>query len=142
MTGIGDLLPNGKGVWIPIDHGVSDFPVKGLENLSELIPKISHADAIVAQKGVVSHYSETDANFVAHLSVSTRHAGKQSSDKVLVGTVQEAIDRGAKGVSVQVNMGSPTEADMIERLGIISSDTNYLDVPLLGMIYPRGETYQ
>ena len=99
MTGIGDLLPNGRGVWIPIDHGVSDFPVKGLENLSELIPKISHADAIVAQKGVVSHYSETDANFVAHLSVSTRHAGKQSSDKVLVGTVQEAIDRGAKGVS-------------------------------------------
>ena len=139
MTGIGDLLPNGRGVWIPIDHGVSDFPVKGLENLSELIPKISHADAIVAQKGVVSHYSETDANFVAHLSVSTRHAGKQSSDKVLVGTVQEAIERGAKGVSVQVNMGSPTEADMIERLGIISSDTNYLDIPLLGMIYPRGK---
>ena len=69
MTGIGDLLPNGKGVWIPIDHGVSDFPVKGLENLSELIPKIS-ADAIVAQKGVVSHYSETDANCGSSLRIN------------------------------------------------------------------------
>ena len=45
------LLPKGKGVWIPIDHGVSDFPVNGLENLDQLIEAISHADAIVAQKG-------------------------------------------------------------------------------------------
>ena len=47
------LLPKGKGVWIPIDHGVSDFPVNGLENLDQLIEAIAHADAIVAQKGVV-----------------------------------------------------------------------------------------
>ena len=51
------LLPNGKGVWIPIDHGVSDYPVQGLEDLDDLIAEISHADAIVAQKGVVSRYS-------------------------------------------------------------------------------------
>jgi DhnA family fructose-bisphosphate aldolase class Ia len=50
------LLPNGKGVWIPIDHGVSDYPVEGLEDLDKLIAEISHADAIVAQKGVVSRY--------------------------------------------------------------------------------------
>ena len=76
------LLPGGKGVWIPIDHGVSDFPVKGLENLDMLIEQISHADAIVAQKGVVSHYASDGPNFVAHLSVSTRHAGKRDSDKM------------------------------------------------------------
>ena len=64
MSDTDTLLPNGKGVWIPIDHGVSDFPVKGLENLDELIPLIAHADAIVAQKGVVSRYA-AEANFVA-----------------------------------------------------------------------------
>ena len=133
------LLPNGKGVWIPIDHGVSDFPVNGLENLDQLIEAISHADAIVAQKGVVSHYSSSNANFVAHLSVSTRHAGERSSDKVLVGSVEEALSRGAIGVSVQVNMGSPEEPDMIERLGHITTDSHYLNCPVLGMIYPRGE---
>ncbi|MGB2479056.1 MAG: hypothetical protein ACPID5_04910, partial [Candidatus Poseidoniaceae archaeon] len=106
MSDTDTLLPNGKGVWIPIDHGVSDFPVEGLENLDKLIPLIAHADAIVAQKGVVSRYS-ADANFVAHLSVSTRHAGIRGSDKVLVGSVEESLSRGAKGVSVQVNMGSP-----------------------------------
>ena len=133
------LLPGGKGVWIPIDHGVSDFPVKGLENLDMLIEQISHADAIVAQKGVVSHYASNGLNFVAHLSVSTRHAGKRDSDKMLVGSVEEALSRGAKGVSVQVNMGSPDEPEMIERLGSVTQDSHYLNCPVLGMIYPRGE---
>ncbi len=138
MSDTDTLLPNGRGVWIPIDHGVSDFPVQGLEDLDSLIPLISHADAIVAQKGVVSHYSG-DANFVAHLSVSTRHAGERDSDKVLVGSVEESLSRGAKGVSVQVNMGSPDEPDMIERLGMVTQDSHYLNCPVLGMIYPRGE---
>ena len=132
------LLPNGKGVWIPIDHGVSDYPVEGLEDLDELIAEISHADAIVAQKGVVSRYS-MDANMVSHLSVSTRHAGSRSSDKVLVGSVEESLSRGAKGVSVQVNMGSPDEPEMIERLGLVTQDAHFLSCPVLGMIYPRGE---
>ena len=132
------LLPNGKGVWIPIDHGVSDYPVKGLEDLDNLIAEISHADAIVAQKGVVSRYS-MDANMVSHLSVSTRHAGSRSSDKVLVGSVEESLSRGAKGVSVQGNMGSPDEPEMIERLGLVTQDAHFLSCPVLGMIYPRGE---
>lgn len=142
MADVDSLLPNGKGVWIPIDHGVSDYPVEGLEDLDKLIESISHADAIVAQKGVVSRYSDTNAKMISHLSVSTRHAGPRSSDKVLVGSVEESLSRGAEGVSVQVNMGSPDEPDMIERLGIITQDAHFLDCPVLGMIYPRGENLE
>jgi DhnA family fructose-bisphosphate aldolase class Ia len=58
---------------------------------------------------------------------------------MLVGSVEEALSRGAKGVSVQVNMGSPAEPEMIERLGLITQDSHYLDCPVLGMIYPRGK---
>jgi hypothetical protein len=25
-----EILPNGRGVWVPIDHGVTDFPCEGL----------------------------------------------------------------------------------------------------------------
>ena len=139
MGDIESLLPGGKGVWIPIDHGVSDFPVNGLENLDELLGEISHADAVVAQKGVVSRYASSGANMVAHLSVSTRHAGPRASDKVLVGSVEESLSRGAKGVSVQVNMGSQDEPEMIERLGLITRDAHFFGCPVLGMIYPRGE---
>lgn len=139
MRGIDSILPNGKGVWIPIDHAVSDYPVNGLENLDDLIDKISRANAIIAQKGVVSHYQRDELSLVAHLSASTRHSGIRESEKVLVGTVKEAIGRGAKGVSVQVNLGSHSEPEMIERLGLITAEAHELGIPTLGMIYPRGE---
>jgi DhnA family fructose-bisphosphate aldolase class Ia len=83
-----------------------------------------------------------DANMISHLSVSTRHAGSRSSDKILVGSVEESISRGAKAVSVQVNMGSPDEPEMIERLGVITQDAHFLSCPVLGMIYPRGENLE
>ena len=76
---------------------------------------------------------------VSHLSVSTRHAGSRSSDKILVGSVEESLSRGAKGVSVQVNMGSPDEPEIMERLGEITQESHFLNCPVLGMIYPRGE---
>ena len=139
MSGKDTLLPGGKGVWIPIDHGVSDFPVQGLEDLDKIIEQISHADAIVAHKGVVSHYASSEANFVAHLSASTRHAGERKSDKMLVGSVEEALSRGALGVSVQVNLGSVEEPEMIERLASTTEDSHYLNCPTMGMMYPRGE---
>lgn len=142
MTSIDKLLPGGKGVWIPIDHGVSDYPVPGLENLEKIITLLARggADAIVAQKGVISRFSHLHpGKMVAHLSVSTRHAGGNSSDKILVGTVEESLSRGAAGVSVQVNMGSEAEPEMIRRLAEISNQSFKSKTPLLGMIYPRGE---
>ena len=53
------LLPNGKGVWIPMDHGVSDYPENGLEDTRSRIIELRDAgvDAIIAQKGLASHYA-------------------------------------------------------------------------------------
>ena len=139
MAEINSLLPGGKGLWIPIDHGVSDYPVAGLEDIDGLLQKISSADAIIAHKGLVSKYSSKYPNLIAHLSASTRHGGKESSLKVIVGTVEEAVERGAKAVSVQVNMGSYGEGEMIESLGKITTEAHKLQIPVLGMVYPRGE---
>jgi fructose-bisphosphate aldolase/2-amino-3,7-dideoxy-D-threo-hept-6-ulosonate synthase len=139
------LLPNGRGVWIPIDHGASDFPVEGLVDTETTIKALISAgvDVILAQKGVVSHYSHlcegTKTNMVVHLSVSTRHAGPDSANKVLVGHPDEVISRGGLGVSCQVNIGSPNEAEMIERMGEVSRQSHKLQLPMFGMIYARGE---
>ena len=134
---LGQLLPNGKAIFVPIDHAVSSFPEKGLENLSELIPSLSSANAIIAHKGVVSHYNSQN-NFIMHLSASTIHGGTHTDNKVLVGSVSEAKKRGAIGVSVQINLGSEYEYEMIERMGKISRQALKENMPLLGMIYPRG----
>lgn len=138
------LLPNGRGVWIPIDHGMSDYPTEGLEDTETLIRQLIAAgvNAIVAQKGVVSHYSHlcegTNTSMVIHFSVSTRHAGNDASRKVSVGKASEVLSRGGSAASAQVNIGSEGEASMMEAMGELTTDCHHLDLPVLGMIYARG----
>ena len=142
------ILPNGRGVWIPIDHGVSDFPVEGLVEIESTIKSLIQAgvDAIIAHKGIVSHYNHlcknSNTNMIIHLSASTRHGGKNSSNKVLVGSVDEIKPRGAVGVSCQVNIGSKNEPEMIERMGEISRLAFHQDIPMFGMVYARGPNLQ
>ena len=133
------LMPNGKALWVPIDHGVSSWPVQGLQDTEALLLSLrkNGCDAVIAHKGVVSA-NDSSPPFLMHLSASTIHGGKHSSDKVLVASVGEAIARGAAGVSVQVNLGDEYEYRMLERLGRVSEDCHRLQIPLLGMIYPRG----
>ena len=138
------MLPNGKGVWVPIDHGASDFPLDGLHDIENTIRQLidANVNAIIAQKGVISAYShlakETNTHMVAHLSVSTIHGGPDASNKVLVGSVEECIQRGADAVSCQINMGSDGEAAMIRAMGKITSQAYNMNIPVLGMIYARG----
>jgi DhnA family fructose-bisphosphate aldolase class Ia len=138
------LLPGGRGVWIPIDHGVSDYPVEGLTDTEATIKSLISAgvDAIIAHKGVVSHYSKlcenTSTSMVIHLSASTRHGGLESSNKVIVGGVDEVRKRGGIGVSCQVNIGSEREPEMMERMGEISRQALKDDLPMFGMVYARG----
>lgn len=140
-----EILPNGRGVWIPIDHGVSDYPVSGLENLEQLITDLiaAEVDVIIAHKGVVSYYNHlcegTKTKMVIHLSASTTHGGEDSNNKVLVGDAKEAVKRGAVGVSCQVNTGSIGEREMIKSMGKLSKQANKLDIPMFGMVYARGE---
>ena len=120
-TRLESLLPGGRGVWIPIDHGASDYPIDGLQDLEQTISALVRAgvDAIVAQKGVVSAYAPlcegTKTSMVVHYSVSTRHGGPNSDNKVLVGHADETLSRGGIGVSSQINLGSMHEATMTAR---------------------------
>ncbi len=138
------LLPNRRGVWIPIDHGASDYPTPGLENLEVLIQSLIDAkvDAIVAHKGLVSAYGHlcegTSTSMVIHYSVSTRHAGPNKNNKVLVGHADETLLRGGIGVSCQVNMGSENEAEMVERMGELNRQALHANLPAFGMVYARG----
>ena len=134
------ILPQGKGLLVPIDHPVSSYPVTGLEDIGNTLHELSpdFVNAVVAHKGVVSSYSQSKHNFLMHLSASTVHSGNRTLEKVNVGTVEEAKQRGAIGVSVQVNLGTVHENIMLERLGQITTDAYKLKMPCLGMIYPRG----
>ncbi|MBO8179913.1 MAG: class I fructose-bisphosphate aldolase family protein [Archaeoglobus sp.] len=134
---------SGNTVIVPMDHGVSMGPIEGLKNLAETVNAVAEggANAVVLHKGVVGFGHRgygRDVGLIIHLSASTS-LSPDPNEKVLVCTVEEAIKLGADAVSVHVNVGSKTEAEQLRKLGEISKIAAEWGMPLLAMMYPRGE---
>lgn len=139
---LSSLLPGGRGVWIPMDHGLSSYPVEGLNDVDSAVDDCISAgvDAIVLQKGVLSHQLSRTLwkNFVMHVSASTIHGGENGDRKMLVGTAKEAHERGASALSCQINLGDRREYEMMESAGALTTSALKYAFPVLGMVYPRG----
>lgn len=133
----------GRTVIAPMDHGVSNGPMKGIIDIDKTVESISQggADAILMHKGIVEQghrgYGK-DIGLIVHLSASTSLA-PNPNNKVIVTSVEKAIQLGADAVSVHVNLGSETESEMLQEFGEISETCSYWGIPLLAMMYPRGQ---
>ncbi|WP_456460335.1 2-amino-3,7-dideoxy-D-threo-hept-6-ulosonate synthase [Desulfurobacterium sp.] len=133
----------GKTVIIPMDHGVSMGPIPGIINIRESIDKVANggANAIIIHKGLVRHGHRKrgeDVGLIIHLSASTSLSPKPNT-KVIVCSVEEAIKIGADGVSVHVNLGDINEDKMLEDFGAIAESCLEWGMPLIAMMYARGE---
>jgi len=130
---------DGRTVIIPMDHGVTLGPVQGLVNMQEIVDKLAKGDvdAIVVHKGIAKTVNTGSIGLIVHLSASTK-LGPDPNRKVKVCSVEEALRMGADAVSVHINVGAPSEHEMLMKLGNIADECDNLGVPLLAMMYPRG----
>lgn len=133
----------GKTIIVPMDHGVSVGPVEGLIDMKAIIDDVATggANAIVMHKGLVRaghRGGGKDVGLIVHLSGSTALTTNPNA-KTLVCTLEEAIKIGADAVSIHVNIGNDTEQEMLQDFGAITQSAMEWGMPLLAMIYPRGE---
>jgi class I fructose-bisphosphate aldolase len=132
-----------RTVIVPMDHGISMGPIDGLKNMKDAIQNVAEggANAIVEHKGLVGegHRGEgKDIGLIIHLSASTS-LSPYPNVKTLVCTVEEAIKLGADAVSIHVNLGNGQEKEMLRDFGRVSNEARTWGLPLLAMVYPRGE---
>lgn len=132
-----------RTVIVPMDHGVSSGPIYGITDLRDAIEQVVRggANAIVEHKGMVGaghRRSGKDVGLIIHLSASTS-LSPYPNTKTLVCTVEEALRLGADAVSIHVNIGDEMERQMLNDFGMVSSRAREWGIPLLAMIYPRGE---
>lgn len=132
----------GKTVIIPMDHGISIGPVDGLVDWKATVNAVAEggANAIVLHKGLVEtgHRGRgKDIGLIIHLSASTSLAPDPNT-KMLVCTIEEAIQFEADGVSVHINIGAEDEKRMLTDLGIVSREARKWGFPLLAIMYTRG----
>lgn len=133
---------SGKTVIIPMDHGVTVGPIKGLADMREAVSKVvaGGANAILMHKGIVCaghRGTGRDVGLIIHLSAGTAMSPDPNA-KELVCTVEEAIKLGADAVSVHINLGAETDKEMLGQLGYVSERCLQWQMPLVAMMYTRG----
>lgn len=132
-----------KTVIVPMDHGVTVGPIEGLIDMKKTVNAIASggANAIVVHKGIVRaghRGGGKDVGLIIHLSGSTTLSPYPNA-KTLICTVEEAIKIGADAVSIQVNVGNGNDNEMLRDLGQTARIASEWGIPLLAMMYPRGE---
>ena len=132
----------GKTLIIPMDHGLTVGPIKGLQDMKTAVNQVAEggANAVLLHKGIIRagyRGHGKDIGLIMHLSGSTVLA-PDPDDKVLVADVIEAIKLGADAVSVHINVGSKTEPSQLKVLGEVARTCEEWGMPLLAMMYPRG----
>ncbi len=133
-----------RTIIVPMDHGLTVGPIKGIEKkIGEMVNKIAlgGANAVLGHVGIPLYAHRgygPDIGLILHLSGSTS-LSPDSNYKVLVNTVLEAVKFGADGVSIHINIGTKSDPEMLETLGRVSRECRDLGMPLLAMMYPRGE---
>ncbi|MBI5419546.1 MAG: class I fructose-bisphosphate aldolase family protein [Deltaproteobacteria bacterium] len=131
-----------RTVIVPMDHGVTVGPIPGLVQIPPAANLIAEggANAAVVHRGAAMFghrgYGK-DLGLILHLSAST-NLSPDSNRKVLVATVEDALQMGADAVSIHVNLGADDEAQMLRDFGVMSSSCQRWGMPLLAMIYTRG----
>ena len=135
------ILRKGRMLCIPMDHGISNGPISGLEDPASIIQRCDGRGitSVIINKGILRALPKpTRAGILVHFSSSTS-LSTSPNRKMLTGTVKEAASMGADGVSLHINVGGKEEPEMLRDLGDIAGQCHRWGMPLLAMMYPRGE---
>ena len=133
---------DGKTVIVPIDHGVTSGPIRGLEGMREVIAEVScgRPQAILLHKGAVMQdlwHPVLHCGLIIHLSAGTELGGAPQR-KTSVCEVEEAVRLGADAVSIHVSLGTEWDTTALDHLATTSRRAGEWGLPLLAMMYVYG----
>ncbi len=133
---------SGRGIIVPIDHGLSIGPVEGLTSVEQVSRWIGHPGitGIIAHKGMVerlgSHGLLKGIGVMVHLNGMMSLASTPDRKERLT-TVEAALRLGADAVSVQLNFDGTNDAHNLTQLGAVVDDAQRYGMPVLTMLYDK-----
>jgi len=133
---------SGRGIIVPIDHGLSIGPVEGLASVDQMSRWIGHPGitGIIAHKGMVerlgSHGLLKGFGVMVHLNGMMSLAAMPDRKERLT-TVEAALRLGADAVSVQLNFDGKNDAHNLTQLGAVVDEAQQYGLPVLTMLYDK-----
>lgn len=130
-----------RTIIIPVDHGATIGPVSQITNIGRFLGDLDEelVNAVVVCKGQMGNkdvIQNCRIPKIVHLSNSSI-LSSSPNNKILVGSVENAIALGADAISVHVNIGDENDAEMLRAFGKVADDCYKWGMPLLAMMYAR-----
>ena len=128
-----------RTVIVATDDGLIGGPTGLLARMGEILKETREVDGVLMYRGHLLRNWEEMGQRAAVLNLTASVKGNLHTEKIMCGTVTGAVKSGADWVAAHVNVGSKYENKMIENLAKIVEDADKLGIPVLGIMYPRGE---
>lgn len=133
-----------KMMAITVDHATSRgiAPLAGLHHVQDTIDKIilGRPDAMTLTKGIAEHCMWNHAGEVAMLMKISNYSPVAPTKDTIFGTVDEAIRMGADAVSMGCMTLGDFQGEQFEAIGRVSEECMRKGMPLIGHVYPKGES--
>ena len=133
-----------KMMAITVDHAISRgiAPMTGLHSIQDTIDKIilGKPDAMTMTKGIAEHCMWQHAGKVSILLKASNYSPVAPTKDTIFGSVDEAIRMGADAISMGARTLGDFQGEQFEAIGKFSEECMAKGMPLIGHVYPKGES--
>ncbi|MFL5345021.1 MAG: class I fructose-bisphosphate aldolase [Hyalangium sp.] len=138
---------SGRGLIVPIDHGLTMGPIPGLDSLSRIESWILHPGitGVIAHKGMVERLGARGLlrgqGIMLHVNGMTTLAPAPDSKELLT-SVERAVRLGVDAISLQINFDGKNDAHNLRLLGAVADEADRFGLPVLTMLYDKVKSSQ
>ncbi len=130
------IQPNGRCMFLPIDHGYFQGPTRNLERPGETIePLMPYADALFATRGVVRAAVAPGESkpLILRVSGGTSMTAGDLADEGLTTSMEDAVRLNAAAVGLSVFIGSDYQKQSILNLGKLVDEGERYGIPVMAV---------
>jgi putative autoinducer-2 (AI-2) aldolase len=130
------IQPDGRALFLPIDHGYFQGPTHRLEEPGKTIkPLLPYADAIMLTRGVLrSCVDPTNTKpIILRVSGGTSVVGEDLANEGITTSVKEAIRLNASAVSLSIFVGSKYEHQSLLNLSKLVNECEEYGIPVMAV---------
>ncbi len=130
------IQPDGRCLFLPIDHGYFQGPTRKLEKPGETIkPLLPYCDALFVTRGVLRSSIDPSHTkpIILRVSGGTSIIGKDLSDEGITTSMEEAIRLNVSAVGISIFIGSDHERENLLNLAKLVDEGEKYGIPVMAV---------
>jgi len=130
------IQPDGKVLFLPIDHGYFQGPTTKLERPGETIkPIVQYADALMLTRGVLRNCVDPkiEKPIILRVSGGSSVVGEDLANETITTSIQEILRLNASAVSMSIFVGSKYEHQTLKNLAKLVNECEEVGIPVMAV---------